>query len=149
MKTILRGIMDVDASDFGLDSLEYQMLVRAYKMGEQVEVLAVACEGDTHLHSYYDIKLSNGLIIDAIAGTHLVDIDRFRTDTSVVVQCQLVVDIQYIKTGCPIDTSVLEDYVTEAVRNTLQKTKDITEMPLHDVTTVFETSFETKRVDRV
>lgn len=141
MKTTLRGILDIDASDFGLDSLAYQMLVRAYKMGEQVEVLGIACVGDTHLHSYFDIQLSNGLKIDAIAGTHLVDIDRFGTNE--VLHCQLVVDVQYFREGnAVVNHSVLEDLISQAAYNTL-KTSAATDLRLKHIDVTFETEFNT------
>lgn len=144
MKTTLRRIGEIDPTDFGVDLLEYQMLTRASDRGEEVTVLDMASQGDNAERSYYNVQLSNGLKVEALAGYHLNNINEFWGNTTELLHCQLVVDIQYVHSGdYKIDHSALEDMICDAVNVGIKACPDITEMKLHDVEVQFETEFTT------
>lgn len=146
MQTTLRRINEIDPTEFGVDLLEYQMLMRASDNGEQVTVLAMVLHGDTPERSYYDVQLSNGLKVDALSGHHLNNIDAFSDSTATIVHCQLVVDVQYIRTNKQtINHDALENYLLDAINEKLTIATGITEMKLNAVEVTFETEFEMDR----
>lgn len=68
-----------DPEDWGLDDEEFEEVRRAAKgHGQDVEVLCVAVDNrdGNHEHNNYDIKLKNGMTIDAVSGFHLKNINE-------------------------------------------------------------------------
>ncbi|BES53203.1 hypothetical protein [Aeromonas phage phiWae14] len=67
MKAIIKNLQIVDASEweFAIGKEDFAKLMQAQIYGEQVEILQEACD------RYYDIKLQDGTIIDAISDLHL------------------------------------------------------------------------------
>ena len=79
MKAYLTNLAFADQSEFGYEDQQFKHMIDAFENEQEVVVLDVACivDADDPASNYYDVKLANGVVLEALSADHLVPVGNW------------------------------------------------------------------------